>query len=363
MNIFIEALVFVLTGYLALTNSLAGFISNVFDLSEPPSETQEVPPDQAEIIHLYSIFDSSFPDILLRSSKYQQAALGAAAGLTGSTTNDPLAALVNIFCTFRTDEYIRTTTGTGFFIDADGVIMTNAHIAQFLLLENTGSFGDTECLVRTGSPAVAKYHAELLYIPPAWVQENANMVDDAVPMGTGERDYALLYVTTRVSGDALPAMFPALGIDTDLLPLSTQDNTVVAAGYPATDLITHGPNTALLAKKASTTVSELYTFGSNYADVFSIRGSVVGAEGASGGPIVNAEGKVIGMIATRGNDEIDGEGSLRAITLSHINRTITEETGFSLAENLNGNLSHRAEIFNETLTPFLIGLLEDGREG
>jgi hypothetical protein len=362
MNIFVEALVFVLASYLAFTNSLASYIGTALHIDSPTEETSIETDADAEILLLPSIFDQSFPDILLRSQKYQQAALGAAAGLTESTTSNPLEALVNIFCTFTTPDYIRTTTGTGFFIDADGIILTNAHIAQFLLLEKTDTFGDAECIVRTGSPAAAHYNAGLLYIPPAWVQENAALIDDAVPMGTGERDYALLYVVSDIDNEPLPAMFPALSFDTDLLPLSTRGDSVLAAGYPATDLIERGPSSELLARIASTSVSELYTFGSNYADVFSVRGSIVGAEGASGGPIVNEDGEVIGMIATRGDDAIDGEGSLRAITLSHIDRTITEETGFGLAENLNGNLTYRAEVFAETLTPFLVSLLEDARE-
>ena len=358
MNIFIKAVVFVLSAYLSLTNSLATFIGHTFSLEQTQGTKTEV---TSNIIKLPSGIGGSIPDILLHSSDYQQAAVGAAAGLTGSTTNDPLAALVNIFCTFKTKDYIRTTTGSGFFIDPDGVIMTNAHIAQFLLLEKTTSFGDAHCTVRTGSPAVAKYNAELLYISPAWVQKNAAEIESNAPMGTGERDYALLYVSSEINGQPLPTQFSALSFDSELLPISTKNHEVTAAGYPATDLIAHGPSTALLSKIAKTSITELYTFGSNYADVISVKGSGVGAEGASGGPIVDSKGKVIAMIATRGDDAADGAGSLRAITLSHIDRTIKEETGFTLAENLNGNLPYRAKIFANTLTPFLIKILEQAK--
>jgi hypothetical protein len=64
------------------------------------------------------------------------------------------------------------------------------------------------------------------------------------------------------------------------------------------------------------------------------------------------------MISTRGDDSIDGAGSLRAITLSHIHRTILEETGFGLEDSLGGNLALRSELFEETLTPFLVRILE-----
>jgi S1-C subfamily serine protease len=359
MNIFVDALVWVLVSYLSLTNSLATYIESWL-----PSEAIEAASSvevEGSFLSLPTIFGQSIPDILLRSNEYQQAALGAAAGLTGSTTDDPFDALVNIFCTFKTDDHIRTTTGTGFFIDPDGIIMTNAHIAQFLLLEKTDSFGDADCIVRSGSPAAPRYRADLLYIPPTWIQENASLIDDAAPMGTGERDYALLYVSEDVDNAPLPAKFPALSYDDDLLSTAVREDEVVAAGYPARDLIKNGASSDLLAKKATTSISELYTFGSNYADVFSVRGSVVGAEGASGGPIVNEDGDVIGMIATRGDDTTDGEGSLRAITLSHINRTIEEETGFSLTDNLAGNLPYRAKIFADTMTPFLLETLEEGK--
>lgn len=359
MSIFVDAIIFVLTSYLAFTNTLAVLVSDFLPSEESATPSEEV---SESMVTLPSIFQQSIPDILLRNSEYQNAALGAAAGLTGTTASDPLEALVNIFCTFKTEEYIRTTTGSGFFIDPDGIIMTNAHIAQFLLLEKTDSFGQAQCIVRTGSPAASKYTADLLYIPPTWIQENAALINDSAPMGTGERDYALLYVSDTIDNEPLPAAFPALSFDSELLPTTVKDATVIAAGYPAGDLIENGASADLLARKADTSISELYTFGSNYADVFSVRGSAIGAEGSSGGPIINAEGEVIGMIATRGDDEADGVGSLRAITLSHVNRTIEEETGFTLAENLNGNLSYRAEIFANTMTPFLIQLLENGRD-
>jgi hypothetical protein len=226
------------------------------------------------------------------------------------------------------------------------------------LLESSTYYNDAECIIRTGNPASPQYRAELLYIPPAWIQENAEVLNDAVPLGTGERDYALLYVSETTSGEPLPAQFPALGFDSELLPTSVKGNAVTAAGYPASDLLANGPRTALIPRQAETSISELYTFGSNYADVFSIRGSEVGAEGASGGPVVNEAGEVIGMIATRGDDSIDGAGSLRAITLSHIDRTISEETGFSLEENLGGNLAYRSQVFSATLAPFLLTVLE-----
>ncbi len=358
MQFFIDVTISLFTVYLAFTNQIADKILSLIPGSEAEIiQVADEKKDDNSLSYLPSIFNSNaFPDILLRSAEYQKAAAIEATSNNYVTTN-PTEALVNLFCTFTTPTTIRTTTGTGFFVHSDGVIITNAHVAQFLLIGATEALGKSECIIRQGTPATAKFRAELLYIPPTWVQQNAAMIDDVAPTGTGERDYALLYVSETLDGSPLPAVLPALAIDSELLPRTIKGKEVSATGYPASDLIRNGPNTPLLSVSATTTISELYTFNSNYADVFSIHGSKVGAEGSSGGPIVNKEGKVIGMIVTRGDDSVDGQGSLRAITMSHIHRTILEETGFSLDKNITGNLAFRSSVFTKTLAPFLISLL------
>jgi len=361
MSFITDTFVAILTVYIAFTNTLALQITNWLGPAADTTDAAMVEDAVAE----QSVFATlpsrlrSIPELLQNNAAYQQAALIAATDQSEPTATDPIDAIVNIFCTFRSADSIRTTTGTGFFIDADGVLMTNAHVAQFLLLADADQSGNAECIVRTGNPASPKYTASLLYIPPAWVQENASVLNDAVPMGTGERDYALLYVDATVDGTLLPTVFPALPFDSELLSNQTKDATVTAAGYPAGALLTQGARVDLIPLSAVTSISELYTFGSNRADVFSIRGSIVGAEGSSGGPVLNAAGDVIGMISTRGDDTIDGAGSLRAITLSHIHRTILEETGFGLAESLGGDLTLRSAIFADTMTPFLVAILEN----
>lgn len=356
-----------LMGYISFTNTLA-FQINTFLGTESMSTTTfattigDITPAPATLSALPSEYQepSFLPDILLQSADYQQAAVISTINTDFTPVQDPIDAIVNIYCTSVTTKQIRTTTGSGFFVSPTGIIMTNAHVAQFLLLEKTGIFGTTDCVIRSGNPASPHYKAELLYISPAWVKTNASLVYDKAPSGTGERDYALLYVKSDMDNKAISASttFPALRLNTDLLPRSVTGSEVIASGYPAGDLLKNGADTDLLAKEATTSVTELYTFGSNYADVFAVKGSAIGEQGASGGPIVEAsDGRVIGMITTRGDDARDGAGSLRAITISHINRTITEETGFSLSSNLSGNLPYRANIFTTTMAPFLTKLL------
>lgn len=334
--------------YLALTNSLADGIESLFVQNNTAADT-------STFAKLSSAYDS-IPQILIENAAYQSGNVVSSAKTVPYVT-DPLEALVNIFCTYTTDTYRRTTTGTGFFINPDGIILTNAHVAQFLLLATIQ--GSTDCTIRTGNPAIPTYKADLLYISPAWIEKNAALIDAENPKGTGERDYALLYVTASVDHKPMPRYFPALAIDTHLLSIRTIGDTVHAAGYPAEELFASGhTETDLLPVKVRTHIAELMTFGSNYADLMTINGSPVGEQGSSGGPVLNTQGNAIGIISTKGDDGQFGDGSLRALTLSYIDRTIQEETGFTLDSYLGANLPDRSKLFKETIEPFLQDMLE-----
>ena len=240
-----------------------------------------------------------------------------------------------------------------FFIDAKGIILTNAHVAQFLLLKETRD--TARCVVRQGNPAQEKYLADILYISPQWIHANANLVDAKAPLGTGERDYALLYIKESIKG-SLPQTFPAIAFDTTYLSRKDKGSAVLAAGYPAKIFGSEGPKAALTPRVASTTISTIFTFASGKADVIALQSSAVGEQGSSGGPIVSNAGTALGLIVTKGNRS-DGEKSLRAITLAYISATILEETGFDLRATLQGNIARRSEIFKQALIPFLSTLL------
>ncbi len=363
MQFIIDILVAGLMAYLSFTNYLAVGIENLFGAEEPaPTESASIEEAKADTVsaeptRLESIF-ARIPDILKRSAEYQKATVIESTTAVATPTTNPEAAIVNIYCTFVTERTIRTTTGTGFVISEDGIILTNAHVAQFLLLEASGALGESTCTIRTGSPAAPRYVAELLYIPPAWVSEHASLIDATSPSGTGERDYALLHITKSVDDAPLPAKFTALPLYDGQLTKNAIRGEVIAAGYPAV-YAAGDTDTNLRTRSATTSVSELFTFGKQDVDVLALRGSSMGQQGSSGGPVVNADGYVIGMIATRGNDAADGPGSLRAITIDHINRTITEETNASLNQHLSGDITSRAQIFATTMTPFLTNLLTE----
>lgn len=354
-------LISILSGYLAFTNTLAVKISEFLPSDHSPAITTErITDTPTEALRELSTEYAAIPKILLENSSYQQAAVAGAVAQNTLAT-DPFDALVNIFCTYTYDNMTHVVTGTGYLIASDGIVLTNAHVAQFLLLE--GILGRTKCVIRTGNPAVATYDVALLYISPAWIIKNANLITTESPKGTGERDYALLYVTGGLNNQPIPRTFKTLPLNTTPLAHQVQHAPVSVFGYPAETLFkTDSAKAALVPRRATTTIEELFTFGSKQADVFTIAGTAVGEQGASGGPIVNQDGQAIGLISTRGDDASFGSGSLRAITLSYIARTYAEETGTSFTQGLSGDLPLRAKLFREMIVPVLQTLLKEELE-
>jgi hypothetical protein len=364
----------ILIGYLALTNVLAEKIELLLPAPEEEVLEEDLGEDGIEDLgEGETLGQRLIPRVLLDHLEFQKAAVIASQRDEEPVIvpeDQPLSevvkdALVNVYCQYTTDRFIRTTTGTGFFINQKGVILTNAHVAQFLILEDAENIdGDVECVIRSGDPAEPKYTAELLYISPAWIVENAGLITDEAPRGTGERDYALLYISKSVDGSPLPVEFPAIPVNVDLLTRNIAGSSVMTAGYPAEALFRSGADAALAPVVALTTVGTLYTFGSNYADIFSVSESPVGEQGASGGPIVTEEDRdVIGIIVTKGDEATEGTHSLRAITLSYIDRTIIEETGFTLQENMQGDPAFRGGVFKTAMLPFLVTVLEEELTG
>ncbi len=257
-------------------------------------------------------------------------------------------AIVNIVCIQITDEYKRRVSGTGFFISSRGVILTNAHVGQFLLLTDIDDFGETTCSATTGQEDAPTYNVRLLYLSPTWLLEHASLINDNAPRGTGENDFALLFVTS-VTNEELPSSnFAHLPPATSALSKALKDDTVILVGYPKEDGAKVGKRAV-----ATTTVTNLYTFGGGYADIISLDSSPLGYTGASGGPVIDHFGRSIGVITTKEA----GTTILNAITMAHIDRSIKSETGVDLISILQGDLDQRATLFNETISPVLQEIL------
>jgi hypothetical protein len=258
------------------------------------------------------------------------------------------ASLVNIFCTTQVGGTFHPISGSGVIIDTRGIILTNAHIGQFFLLRDYPFANNLACVVRTGSPAQPQYTAQLLYLPPEWIDANASHITQEHPTGTGENDYAFLRITgTTNPNGTLPVSFPALPLSAG--GADTNENVLLAA-YPAGFLDGTTIATNLYASSSYTTVKALFSFVENpEVDLISISGTVVSQSGSSGGAVVDANtGRLLAIIVTDSAGDTTAERDLRAITLLHIDNSLAQSGRGGMANLLNGNLDLEASSFAST---------------
>lgn len=277
-------------------------------------------------------------------------ALAQGQSTSSQSVNDRVrAALVNIICTTPASGPFESISGSGIIIDPRGVILTNAHVAQFFLLKDYPTPNFVQCVVRTGSPASPKYTAELMFLPPSWIRDNAQKIDDEAPRGTGERDYALLRITGGVSSSiTLPPLFPYLLVST--APPSVGDQ-VLQAGYAAGFLGGITIQNNLFASTAWTQIRDIFTFNANTVDLVALGGSVVAQSGSSGGPVVNQEAVTVGVIVTSSGTGDTSNRNLQAITTSYIVRDFEQERGKSLSQALSSDLAQEVSIYNQVYAP------------
>ncbi len=260
------------------------------------------------------------------------------------------AALVNILCTTKGGGYLAPISGSGVIVDSRGVILTNAHVAQFFLLRNYYQPDNVQCVVRMGSPAEPYYTAELLYLPPKWVTDNASQIVAAEATGTGENDYAFLRITGAVGTRTLPSTFPAVVMASS--PPSLGDAALLAA-YPAGYLGGENITKSLYQSSAVTYVSQLLSFdASKNIDMFSIGGTVVSQAGSSGGAVVSLyNGALKGIIAVETISNSTGTRDLQALSLDSINRALLGLGLGGIAGVLQGDLATKAADFAQNTAP------------
>ena len=274
------------------------------------------------------------------------------------TYDDPaLGATVNLYCRLKAGGKTLSASGSGVIISERGVILTNAHVAQFFLLGREKTGLRSECSVRTGSPAKARYTAEILYIPPAWLEDNVSKISERQPKGTGENDFALLYITGTQNKASLPAQFPYLSAS--VFATTSENAAVKIAGYPSEKLDFNQIRSKLMAMLASSTVTDTKNFDlSRQPDVIALAPSAAASEGISGGPIVDAAGRVLGIVAIKSSAKEDLR--LRGISIPYINRALYLQTRLALPSFLAGNFAEIASSTRASISERLIRQLESG---
>lgn len=268
-------------------------------------------------------------------------------------------ALVNILCTTAGSGSFSPTSGSGVIIDERGVILTNAHIAQYFLLKDYPSKDFVDCIIRIGSPAQPRFRASLLFIPTIWIESNAKKIKQQSPRGNGENDYAFLLIQEPIrTGADLPDTFSSVDPVLDETAVKKGENVLIA-GYPAGFLGGIAIQKDLYITSTITDIEGVFTFKEGTLDLFSIGGSIVAQQGVSGGAVVNKEKGLIGIIVTSSDGETTDERDLRAITLSHINRSLEENTSTTLNQLLSGDLLQKTLDFKANTAPALTKLLVD----
>lgn len=263
-----------------------------------------------------------------------------------------LDATVNLYCRLKAGKTTYSATGSGDFINDRGVILTNAHVAQYFLLAKEKGRVSGWCAVRTGSPANEAYVAEVLYISPTWLSENLSLISETRPKGTGEGDFALLYVTGPYKNKPLPASFPSLPLATTTPVVGT---AVTVTGYPSVGLDFSGVRNKLKNITAETSVENLqgFTVGTR-EDRMTLASSSAAHFGVSGGPVITSQGAVAGIVSAKSGERI------RAVATSYIDRSLKTHTGLTLSQVATGDLASRAAITRLLLPEGVVAALEKG---
>lgn len=269
-----------------------------------------------------------------------------------ATTSPAQDATVNLLCRLKSGNKQYTTSGSGVFVSERGVILTNAHVAQYFLFTSGKGRVRGSCEVRTGSPAKKAYTAELLYLPSSWIDANADALKKQERKGSGEGDFALIYVTGATKGGTLPERFPYVQ-PSFLAPV--QGDTVTISGYP-----TYGRKLKDIQKKlqqvtTTSTIANVRSFSPSESipELMTIASSSVASAGVSGGPVLRADNTLGGIVVTKSDMQ------LRAITPFHMNSHITAETDTTLTGMLLGDLAARAATNRTLITPKQVILLRD----
>ncbi len=233
------------------------------------------------------------------------------------------SALVNIMCYATAGTGLHGISGSGVFVDSKGIIITNAHIAQYFLLANR----KVSCTIRTGGPAIDTYKAALIYLSPSWIRDNPTVLTQTAAAGTGQYDFAFLAVTKSATSMALPASFPAIPLS-KASPIAGMP--VVIASYGAQFLEASQIRSDLSPIIVFGSIKDIFTFVAKTVDVIVLGGSAAAQEGSSGGGVADGYGSLAGLITTSSIEGSTDTRSLAGISATYVRAEYERETGSSL---------------------------------
>lgn len=232
-------------------------------------------------------------------------------------------AVVNIMCLEKTKSYTRLSTGSGVIVSPSGIVLTNAHVA-FPFLQTKQFDDDTySCSIRPENIPNYGYNAELVYFPLDWLRRNKFIMSDPSPVGTGEKDYAFLIITTPLGPTPKSPTFAHASTNVNLSSLQT-NTEVIAAGYPGLNSGVFEIDSSPGLQIAKTYIVDFFTFSGRTYDVLQTGTNNVAKRGSSGGGIFK-EDRLYGLIVTTNSN---GQGSyINALTIPYIKRDFENDTG------------------------------------
>lgn len=313
-------------------------IAPKIESSAPPQESERPPHNRAAP----SIPEPSFPVTPTAPSTPAPKQNETEDEYVGDARAFAQGALVNILCSSTGSPLKKSISGSGVIIDSRGIIITVAHVGHYFLLEDYPEKGNSDCIIRTGSPAKNAYDAKLIYVSPDWVRENASALAQALPRGNGEHDFALLAITESITSRRLPASFT----NVPLASRAPEEGERVGIGsYGAEFLSGKEIISSLYPIIDDGEVADVYTYGSREADVISVRGSKAAQSGSSGGGVVSTDGRLVGVISTSSLVGKTVERTFYAITPEHIRASFRAETGTNLDAYLRDDIDELIEAF------------------
>lgn len=252
--------------------------------------------------------------------------------------------LANLLCSIKKGINIFTITGSGVFIDAKGVLMTNAHIAQYFMVQNSSKKEFIDCKVLIGNSTISKFQARVFFIPSVWFETNYKEIDNFNPIGTGENDYALLLVTNSINGDPFPNIFSFFETNFNSNDIKKGEKFLFAA-YPTSKNIISFNDLHFVS--AVSAINEIYSFDNLSPDIFWAEGGTLAERGSSGGAVIDKNGKLTGVIVGTTETPLIIDRQFRALSMSYIEKNFKKETGFELDNYLKKDLKNTLKIFEE----------------
>ena len=228
-------------------------------------------------------------------------------------------AVINIVCLEKDGNTLSIAVGSGVIISDQGTIITNGHVAQYILKQESEY---VDCEVKHPNNPTMRYRVAVVHIPEIW--RGGGLLNES--RGTGENDFAFLNVVGPAPEGVLPQSFPFVPLQTNEQVL-TIGNDILLSGYPAqqTGNIQIDTNVPLIRDES--VIQDVFTFKDDSIDVISSGISPVARQGSSGGAIID-NGSLIGIIVTT-NTADSGGTYLNGLTLNYIQRELKNQ-GLSL---------------------------------